>query len=137
METRYTDFFIKKDAIIFCPDCNSRMLPEFDPEWDDIWVCKNCDFKTNWIEGGYTIEGSIRFLYWLGEDTYPFSIEENPISRNGKIQSITVPINKTYLKNGKRYYDMVCGFGTNIKLLVKRFNSNKDIEDEEKKWLKL
>ena len=65
--------------------------------------------------------------YWRGTDSWPFSIEEDPESRNGVLESIEVSENEIYTKKGKRYYNLQCGHGTNIKLLVQNIKEKEEM----------
>lgn len=60
-----------------------------------------------------------KVYYWRGKDSWPFSIDEDPKSRDGRLETIEVPEKEIYKKkNGKKYYNLMCGIGTYIELLV-------------------
>ena len=53
---------------------------------------------------------------YLVKSTWPYSIEEK--IDGGKIETIEVPLSKTFIKNGKRYYRMTSGYGIHTDLFI-------------------
>lgn len=55
------------------------------------------------------------------KNSWPCSIEEN--TEDNEIEELTVKENETYLKDGVRYYDILCGHGCTIPIPIIQSNS--------------
>jgi hypothetical protein len=50
--------------------------------------------------------------FWRGKNTYPYTLEYAKKHKiPGKKESFEVPIEETYIKDGKRYYKYIWGHG--------------------------
>jgi len=64
------------------------------------------------------ITEKVTFYYWR-LDTWPWSLDSVAGKLKGAgLHSLTVPLSETYVKDGKRYYNMTVGYGDVSVLLV-------------------
>lgn len=92
------------------------------PDKETRWQIQKVEDALIRIRTELVESGLIEVQYWRGKDTWPFSIDEDPKSREGTLETIKVSPEEIHTdkKTGKKYYDLTCGMGTSVRLLVKK-----------------